>query len=499
MEKRLPFLLGGRPDGTTWSPPSTDRLITNFSNQQDVKIQNKIFEEIQLLRKIAANNTQSNQRTSNAQLTVKTIKADSNQNRIKEQQTARETKPAEEAKPAAAMIDSKQFYSDFTELIVLLRRSEGERKRERKESYNLKDDMKAFVKQNNTFMKEMSALFNKKQEAATAGGVQVNTVDANRELLATAIADKMVSGLGPYFDALLNKLDNVTGGPDIDINRRPKTVPSGPIPGGGPAGGPSKDGGKNPKKGPTGGKKPPTQVPGVMGFLTRLNLLVTAGLIGYNVYEGQGDEATRENFDLEENQIPTTAQKATSGVANAISGLTFGIADTKKTAQYLGKVFGVESTAPSVTVGSVEPMPTGNDRQSYNRRKEWMEKYGNTHNPDGSPKSNKLTLPGAQPIPPGTSTAGGGRGDMGYPLAVAEEGVEVISSPSTLTERLENVEEEFDSLLDELEKSSKVVSKSEISTNIISNNDIKYLPARATPNNSEDSLEKWLEGRSVYG
>jgi hypothetical protein len=477
MEKKLPFLLGGRPDGTTSSPPSTDRLMTIFSNQQDVKIENKIFEEIQFLRKIATNNNKSNQKTTNNQLSLKNIKPDSNQNRIKELQAFTEDKPVN------TTIDSKQFYSDFTELIILLRGSEGERKRQRKESYNLKDDLKAFVKQNNTFMKEISALLNKKQEAVTAGGVQVNTVDTNRELLATAIADKIVSGLGPYFDALLNKLGNITGGPDIDINRKPKTAPTGPLP----------------ERGPAKRKKSPAQVPGVLGFLTKLNLLVTAGLIGYNVYEGQGDEATRENFDLEDNQIPTTAQKATSGVANAISGLTFGIADTKKTAQYLGKVFGVESTAPYVTAGSVEPMPTGNDRQNAIRRKEWMEKYGDTHNPDGSSKMNKQTIPGAQSIQPGTSTAGGGRGDIGYPYVLKEEGVEVISSPSTLTKRLENVEEEFDNLLEEIEKNSKVFSKSEISTNFISNNDIKYLPARATPDNNEDSLDKWLDGRTVYG
>ena len=38
----------------------------------------------------------------------------------------------------------------------------------------------------------------------------------------------------------------------------------------------------------------------------------------------------------------------------------------------------------------VEPMPTGNDRQSYNRRKDWMEKYGKTYNPDGTLKTNLI-------------------------------------------------------------------------------------------------------------
>jgi len=41
----------------------------------------------------------------------------------------------------------------------------------------------------------------------------------------------------------------------------------------------------------------------------------------------------------------------------------------------------------------VEPMPVGNDRQNANKRRDWMEKYGETHNPDGTPKSKDVSPP----------------------------------------------------------------------------------------------------------
>lgn len=388
--QQIPFLLMSEQQKKSLRndyTPDFKNFIKGITETNTVKIQNKFLEEISFLKKIQDTNLEITKKLGDM-IRKPSVRTDTTTNIVK---TLAETDKA------TSTINDEKLFSSIQDLVKLLKddkeATKGENRKPKDDGpkYSNLFTNKSFSSDIIDFFKGMALPFvnmsryfgtnNFKTKESFASGnfapvnnpafsmkstsldVTENQVKSNRQL-----AEFIAEELSPLFK-------NIGSGSNL-------TAPG--------IGVPSSGGGKtgNPNEKP---KPTPTSTPGNTG-----------GVTTPDAPEAERKPETEKKGEKKpgSSKMPTGKVLGRLGAVGIAIGAALEIPDFVENVKkwWEGSKWGgweeaenaeKEKQAKSV----VEPMPAGNDRQNASKRRDWMEKYGETHNPDGTPKSKDVSPP----------------------------------------------------------------------------------------------------------